>query len=216
MRVIAFVTQKGGTGKSSLAVSLAVAAQEGGRRVTIIDLDPQGTAGNWYQRREAETPLVAALEPRQLVAALAGLAKQKCDLVIIDTAGVDAPGAAEAMKAADLCIIPARPSVADIEASRPTIRTLAKLDRQFAFVLNQCQPGKSTRNSDAFRALQLSGTVCGVTLATRVDHLDALATGTGVTERDPSGAAAGEIRELLLWINQRMERTSHEEKARVA
>ncbi|GMA80185.1 hypothetical protein GCM10025880_66020 [Methylorubrum aminovorans] len=54
MNVIAFVTQKGGTGKSSLAVSLAVAAEERGIKTSIIDLDPQGTAKNWYERREAE------------------------------------------------------------------------------------------------------------------------------------------------------------------
>ncbi len=63
MRVIALVTQKGGTGKSSLVVSLAVAAQEAGTRSYPLDLDRQGTAESWFKRREAESPEVAAIEP---------------------------------------------------------------------------------------------------------------------------------------------------------
>src|SRR6478752_2311204 len=110
MRTIAFVTQKGGTGKSSLAVSLAVAAQENGLKVYVLDLDPQGTSKNWYERREAEAPQVAAIEASKLNMALATLAKQGIDLVVIDTAGVDSPATVAAMQAADLCLIPARPS----------------------------------------------------------------------------------------------------------
>jgi chromosome partitioning protein len=56
MRVISFVTQKGGAGKSTLAINCAVAAERAGHKVLILDLDPQGTAEGWYQDREAETP----------------------------------------------------------------------------------------------------------------------------------------------------------------
>ena len=121
MRVLAFVTQKGGTGKSSLAVSLAVAAQEAGTRSYLLDLDQQGTAKSWYERREAEAPEVAAIEANRVPAALAALKKQRVQLVIIDTPGVDSPATVAAMQAADLCAIPARPSIADIEATRPTV-----------------------------------------------------------------------------------------------
>ena len=106
--------------------------------------------------------------------------------------------------------------IADIEATRPTIRSLAKLGKSFAFVLNQCPPGRSIRTSDAFRVLQLGGAVAGVSLALRADHLDALAMGLGVTERDPNGKAAGEVRDLLQWLLTRMEGEHHEEEARVA
>ncbi len=58
MRVISFVTQKGGTGKSTLAVNLAVTAEANGERVCILDLDPQGTSAAWYETRAAETPSV--------------------------------------------------------------------------------------------------------------------------------------------------------------
>ena len=60
MKVLALATQKGGTGKSSLAVSLAVAAQERSLKVYVVDLDPQATARKWFERREAEGPLTRA------------------------------------------------------------------------------------------------------------------------------------------------------------
>ena len=215
MKVIAFVTQKGGTGKSSLAVSLAVAAQETGSKSYVLDLDQQGTAKNWFERREAPTPEVASIEASRVPTALATLAKQGVDLVIIDTPGIDSPATTAAMQAADLCLIPARPSIADIEAARPTVRALMKLGRQFCFVLNQAPPGRSVRTSDAYRVLQLSGAVAGVALATRTDHVDAMAQGVGVTERDPAGKAAAEVRELLQWIMLRLDGKNGEE-ARVA
>src|SRR5215216_4536912 len=200
MYVLALVTQKGGTGKSSLAVSLAVAAQERGLKVYMIDLDPQATARNWFERREAAEPEVATVEANRLSAALIALQRKDFDLVILDTPGVDTPATTAAMQAADLCLIPARPSVADIEAAKPTIRTLSALGKPFLFVLNQCPPGRSIRTTDAYRALLLMGAVAGVTLALRADHLDALAQGLGVTERDPRGKAAGEVRDLLQWL----------------
>ena len=217
MRVVVFVTQKGGTGKSSLTVSLAVAAQEAGSKTYILDLDPQGTAKNWFERREAERPEVAAIEANRVSAALGMLRKQGVDLVLIDTPGVDSPATTAAMQAADLCLIPARPSIADIEAARPTVQALMKLGRSFCFVLNQVPAGRSGRTNDAYRVLQLSGAVAGATLATRTDHVDALAQGLGVTERDPSGKAAGEVRDLLQWIMMRMdEKTYGEVEARIA
>lgn len=217
MKTIALVTQKGGTGKSSLAVSLAVAAQEKGLRVYVIDLDPQGTAKNWFERREAETPQVATIDANQLQAALATLEKQGHDLVVLDTAGVNTPATVSAMQAADLCLIPARPSIADIEATRPTTASLTKLGKPFAFVLNQCPPGRSIRTSDAYRVLQLGGVVSTASLATRADHIDALALGQGVTERDSQGKAAREIRNLLQWVMNKMEGAADgHQKARVA
>jgi chromosome partitioning protein len=216
MKTIALVTQKGGTGKSSLAVSLAVAAAEAGQQTYIIDLDPQGTAKNWFERREADGPPVATLDATQVPMAMTTLKGQGIDLLIIDTAGVDTPATISAMQAADLCLIPARPSIADIEATRATVGSLTKLGKPFAFVLNQCPPGKSMRTSDAYRVLNLGGVVAATTLATRTDHIDALAMGQGVTERDPNGKAASEIRELLTWIMNKMEGKSDEQKTRVA
>ena len=217
MHVVALATQKGGTGKSSLAVSLAVAARERGLKVFVLDMDPQGTARNWYQRRKTPHPQVGTIDPSRLPAALERLRSTGCDLVFIDTPGFDAPAATASLQEADLCLIPARPSIVDIEATIPTVRSLTKLGRHFAFVLTQCPSGPTPRASDAYRALQLDGIVAGTAVAMRVDHVDALAHGLGVTERSPTGKAAAEIRDLLQWVLNRMRsKWNQEESARVA
>jgi chromosome partitioning protein len=207
MEVLAFVTQKGGTGKSSLAVSLAVAAEQAGRRTALIDIDPQGTTTAWAQRRQAESPLVETIAWSYLNTRLYRLAQKGIELAIIDTPGADGTAASAAMQEAGLCLIPVRPSVADIEAAKPTIRYLNDRDKPFAFVLNQCPVGgRTSRTTNAFRALQLISGVCDATLAFRSDHMDAMASGRGVTEHAPSGKAAAEVRALLDWTLARLRR----------
>jgi len=204
MRVVALVTQKGGTGKSTLAASLAIAAEAAGEKVAALDLDPQASLTNWGQRRQADTPMVDRITPEKLTAALHGLAGHGYTVVFIDTAGIDSPAATAAMRAADMALIPARPSLADIEATRPTYAALARLGRPYAFVLNQCAPqGKGGRLSDAAKALGLLGALAQPPIALRADHQDAFALGLGVTEHDPNGKASEEIRSLWAWVNSK-------------
>lgn len=203
MHVVALVTQKGGTGKSSLALSLAVAAVESGLKVAVIDIDPQDTAGEWYKRRQAEAPEVHSLRWSHLSSRLFRFERETHDLVIIDTPGADSVVAAEAMKVAHFCLLPVRPSVADIEASKATVRSLSDGNKAFAFVLNQCPTGgRTSRTSNA----RMAPRSCDVTLAHRSDHMDAVAAGLGVTEFAPSGKAADEIRALLQWLRVKLQR----------
>ena len=205
MHVLSLVTQKGGTGKSTLAVSLGVAAEERGMRVSILDTDPQGTARSWSLRRSSNSPEVDATTSGSLSSRVSALERQGYDLAIVDTPGVAAPAASAAMREADLCLIPVRPSIADIEAARPTVRLLVERDKAFAFVLNQCPGGgRTTRTSSAFRGLQVIGCVCEPTLALRSDHMDALAFGRGVTEHARRSKAAAETRAVLDWALARM------------
>lgn len=205
MRIIAFVTQKGGTGKSTLAASLAVAAGEAGERVAALDLDPQASLSHWGERRVAEMPLVDRTTPDKLTQALNALASHGYTLAIIDTAGIDSPAATAAMRVADMALIPARPSLADIEATKPTYAALSRLGRPYAFVLNQCAPQlKSGRAADAAKALSLLGLMAQPMIVLRADHQDAFAFGLGVTEHDPHGKAADEVRGLWQWANSKM------------
>lgn len=205
MRIIAFVTQKGGTGKSTLAASLAVAAGEAGERVAALDLDPQASLSHWGERRAAELPLVDRTTPDKLTQALNALASHGYTLAIIDTAGIDSPAATAAMRVADMALIPARPSLADIEATKPTYAALSRLGRPYAFVLNQCAPQlKSGRAADAAKALSLLGLMAQPMIVLRADHQDAFAFGLGVTEHDPNGKAADEVRGLWQWANSKM------------
>jgi len=216
MKVIAFMTQKGGTGKTTLAASVGIAAQQAGERVFLIDLDPQGSLASWGERRQSDDPAVDRITPDKLEAALKGLKTAGYTLAVIDTQGIDSAATAAAMRAADLSLIPARPSALDIEASRPTMAALSRLNRPFAFVLNQCPPGRTTRPQDAGKALSLLGVLATPFIAQRADHQDALALGLGVTEHDASGKAADEVTALWQWIKRRMEGKSHGQATSVA
>jgi chromosome partitioning protein len=205
MKVLSLVTQKGGTGKSTFAVSMSVAAQERGLKACVLDIDPQGTAAAWFERRRDDAPEVASMHWSHLSSQIYRLDRDGYDLAIIDTPGSDDVAASAAMREADFCLIPVRPSIADMQAARPTLRHLIEREKSFAFVLNQCVAGGLTsRTANAFRGLQLLGCVSNITLALRTDHMDALACGLGVTERAATGKAATETRALLEWVLNRL------------
>jgi len=201
LKIIAFVNSKGGTGKSTLAAAVGVAAETTGEKVFMIDLDPQGSLSAWGERRKADTPAVDRIAPDRLPAAIAGLAAGGYTLAIIDTPGLDTPATAAAMRAADLSLIPARASTLDLEATRPTLAALARLNRAYAFVLNSCPAGRSGRIADASRALSLLGVLAPV-MVQRMEHVDAVGLGLGVTEL--GGKAADETNALWIWIKQRI------------
>jgi chromosome partitioning protein len=150
------MTAKGGTGKTTLVIGVAVAAMEAGERVFLVDLDAQRSLTSWGERRQAEEPAVDRISPDQLAPALAGLAASGYTLAVIDTAGVD-NAATSGDAAADLSLIPARPSALYLQAARPTMAALARMDRPFAFVLIACQAGRRARLEDAGRALSMLG-----------------------------------------------------------
>lgn len=216
MKVIAFMTQKGGTGKTTLAASVGVAAQEAGERVFLIDLDPQGSLTSWGDRRTANEPAVDRITPDKLTAALTGLEKAGYSLAIIDTQGVDSAATSAAMRTADLALIPSRPSALDIEAAKPTMAALTRLNRPYSFVLNQCPAGRTGRMQDAARALSLLGVLALPFVVQRTDHMDAIALGLGATEHDPHGKAADEVRQLWTWIKRKLEGKTHGEAKSVA
>ena len=203
MKAIAFVTQKGGSGKSTLCINLAVAAQEAGRSICILEMDRQATVSDWSELRKQETPEVAQVDATQLDGVLAKLADSHYDYVFIDTPGVDSPGTLSAIRAADLCIVPSRPTPADLRAFRPTLAAIYRLKKQFAFVLNQT-PARSYRVRDAAEGLIELGVLPDVNIVLRNDHQDALGLGLGVTEFNPNGQAADEIRRLWKWVAMRV------------
>ena len=204
MKTLAFLNQKGGSGKSSLAASVAVAAMEAGERPFIIDLDPQMTLFSWGERRQSESPPVDKARVAALAGILDALDREGYTLAVLDTQGADLAASSEVMRRSDLTLIPARPTLPDIQASKVTVAALTSLGRPFAFVLNQCPAAYGGRASDAARALDLLGALASPAIVSRVDHQDAVALGQGVTERDPTGKAAAEIRELWIWIKEKM------------
>lgn len=218
MDVIVLATRKGGSGKSTLAIGLALAAQRAGHVVRLIETDPQGTLSNWQSRRGIAEPLVEPvhraedIEPR-----LQSLGRGGVTLAIIDTAGGQSEATTAAIGACDLCLIPARPSVADIEAGASTLGTVRAFGKAFAFVLNQT-PARGQRIDSAATALGGKATL-DVTdilaqpfVAMRNDHQDALRAGLAVSEYAPSGKSADEIARLWQWVAAKLKGSPvHEE-----
>jgi len=210
MQTIVLATQKGGSGKSTLAIGLALAAIQAGHNVRLIETDSQGTLSNWQSRRIFAEPMVepvytaGEIEPR-----LQSLAGNGVTLTIIDTAGGVSAATTTAIRHADFCLIPARPSVADIEATASTLEIVRAWKKPFAFVLNQT-PIRGQRIGNAASALgddaalELSEVLARPFIVMRNDHQDALSAGLAVSEFAPNGKSAEEIRGLWQWLETRL------------
>ena len=148
MRTVALVSMKGGSGKTTAAVHIAVQAAQQGLNVALIDTDPQQSAARWGDRRAADLPVVLTVPPSRLAAELQRCADAGTDLAIIDTpprAGSD-NAAQVAARVADLVLLPCRPSVLDVEAVAVTAaRVRAVTAAPVVAVLNGC----ATRGQDA-------------------------------------------------------------------
>jgi chromosome partitioning protein len=207
MRTIAFVTQKGGSGKSTLAACLAIAAHEKGERVFLIDTDPLMSLSKWAKARGENDIAVEWVPAGKLQSALGLLAKKGITLALIDTGAGESPAAAAAIKAADLCIIPARPNAFDLWASELTRKACSAARKEFAFLLNQCPPAQQTsRIEDGAKALEAMGGLLTPLVSTRVDYQEAARHGMGVTEINPHGVAAEEMRDLWASVKRRLAR----------
>lgn len=218
MNVISFVNQKGGPGKSHLAISLAVAAEGAGERVCILDLDQQRTTADWYDSRAAETPAVLDHNAASdLTGTLQKLAAAGYTLAILDTPGHDSHATRGSMLSADLCLVPVKPDQANVKASMPTITALHGMQRRFALVINLAPTNRQVRLTTAVTMrLSTSGDVVPVPIGNRMDHPYAYALGQGVTEYAPAGKAAEEINALWGWCRKQLEVKAHEQTKRRA
>src|ERR1700723_2053323 len=210
MHTIVLATQKGGSGKSTLTIGLALAAKNAGHKVRLIDTDPQGTLSKWQVRRGIAEPIVETIyNVGRFETRLEQLARGGITVTVVDTAsGVGATTAA-AIRCADLCLIPARPSVTDIEACAATLKAVRAWRKPLAFVLNQT-PFRGRRIDEAARALggaaarDMSGVLARPFIAMRNDHQDALGLGLAVSEYAPAGKSAEEIAQLWRWAEARL------------
>lgn len=221
MRTITFVTQKGGSGKTTLSTSLAVTAMEAGETVALFDLDAQRSLLTWGAKRDrareraeaAGSPeLAATLQaphvqqfPMNRIAELPKLISslKNFSLVILDTPGADNTATHLAMEAATLCLVPLRPTRIEAEAVLPTVQALTRGNSAFAFVLNQCSTiPNNNRAGEMAAGLRAMGKLIDPMIFHRSDYQDAYATGQGVTEYAPKGKAALEMRALWQSIHE--------------
>lgn len=201
MKTVAIVSQKGGSGKTTVAVHLAVCAELAGKTAAIIDLDPQASAQEWHSRRDAEAPEVITATPEQLPALLKSAKANGADLAIIDTAPHSDRAAVAAANLADLVLIPCRPSAFDVAAIGTTLNLLkvTKALNRTAILLNAAPP-RGVLTDVAEAGLSEIVPVVPVRLHQRAAYSHAINSGHSVEEYDPQGKAAEEIRALYKWI----------------
>jgi chromosome partitioning protein len=211
MQTIVLATQKGGSGKSTLAIGLALAAMQDGHTVRLIEADAWGTLSNWKQRRDQAEPRVEPVASADDVEhQLQIFARDGVTLTIIDTAGGVSAVTTSAVRHADLVLIPARPSPADIEATAPTLGLARAWRKPFAFVLNQTpirgrRVGNAATTLGDEAALDLGDVLAQPYVVMRNDHQDALGAGLAVCEYAPAGKSAEEIRGLWKWVENKLD-----------
>lgn len=212
MQTIVLATQKGGSGKSTLAIGLACAASRAGHNVRLIETDPQGTVSNWKRRRPYAVPVVEPIyAAREVEQRLQALAHDGVTVTIVDTAGGESAATNSAIRYSHLCLIPTRPSIADIEATAATLRVIRAWHKPFAYVLNQTPIRAAARLAGAEdalsneAALDIADIVARPFIVMRNDHQDALSAGLAVNEYAPASKSAEEIRGLWQWIEARLD-----------
>ena len=201
MRVVAFSSQKGGSGKSTLSAHLSVFADRPGRPALLIDTDPQASLAFWHELRAAATPLLVKCTAKDLPTVIEEAKAEGIEWVFIDTPPHNAAAIAEAMRCADLVVVPLRPAVFDIAAVAATLDMAKALDKQTMPVINAAPAkrilGEPAVVAEARQALAgLGAKPWAGQVTNRAAFAHALASGQAVHEFEPSSPAAGEMRKL--------------------
>jgi chromosome partitioning protein len=208
MRVITIASQKGGTGKSTLAINLGVLASTSFDPVVLVDCDAHRGLAQWRLVRAAERPVVAELpEPGGIEAVLAACRAAGAGLVVLDTpAGTPAPGSAiaRAIAAADLVVMPSKAGFLDIMAARPTVEAIRRAGVKGVVVLNEVPPRGSVVEGARTALVGYGLPVCPAAVAHRVAISYSLLQGQALAEYDPLNRGVGEFAAAWAWIKEHL------------
>lgn len=205
MMTISIVSQKGGSGKTTLAIHLAAAAVKAGYVTCLIDTDPQATAAAWGDWRGDRDPEVITAPPTRLGRTIEDAAKLGAQVIVIDTPPNADVAAREAVKAANLVLIPCRPRTFDLHAIETTAG-LATGSGKPAFVVLNAGPARApTLFAEASAVVRGYGLeVAPVMLVDRAAFHHGAAAGKTALEIEPNGKAAEEIDTLWKWLCNRV------------
>jgi chromosome partitioning protein len=216
MKTIAIISQKGGAGKTTLALHLAVAAVQDNKTAVIADLDEQASATMWHKARENPLPHVQPTHSAALSTFLPEAERQGVDLMVLDTAPQSDKPAINAAEVADLILVPCKPSVMDLRAVQNTIRLTKvanlKPGTQVFAVLTQVEPFGRLHEEARSTLQKLDLEVLPYGLGRRVAYHHGLIDGRTALEFEPNGKAATETKLLYqrVWEIVNMPSSNHE------
>lgn len=203
MRVITIASAKGGAGKTTLALSLAVACELADKVAVILDTDPQSSLAAWRLLRPARIgPVVVSARADRLAEALRA-AGAHADLAVIDTPPNAGRAVAAAASFADLILIPCRPALFDLRAVSATVALARAAGKPGWLLFNAVPPGARRLIDDARAAIAAHKIEAApFVLSQRAVFVHALTAGQSAQEFEPGGRAASEIAELYSWIRK--------------
>jgi len=206
MPIIAIVSQKGGSGKTTLAVHIATRAAQVGYEACVVDTDPQASAAAWSDWRGDFLPVVVTAPPARLSRTIESATKNGVDFIVIDTPPHADAAAREAIKQADIVLVPTKPRAFDLAALEP-IADLVNFAQKPAFVVLNSVPAGATVLAEEAReaARQLGLEICPVDLGDRAAFHRSSGKGETASEIEPTGKAAEEINALWDWIAAQLE-----------
>lgn len=207
MLVLSVLARKGGTGKSTAVRCLAVEALKAGRRVVILDADPQPTCHRWGQRRVAmgaSVPLVVVPSPGGIASQIEGFRAQGVDLVLIDTPPTATPAVNAALDSSSGVIVITRPNPEDLESVQESLRVAGAQKRRVGVILWQSPPDKRVRAvAMAREALEaMRAEVCPTAISASISYPYAYAEALTPQEREPEGRARAELAEVWGWLQR--------------
>ena len=205
MRTIALISQKGGCGKTTVAIHLATSMQSLGVETIVLDLDPQTSAAEWKDARADERPYVMPIPPSRLSKTMEAAERNGAAIVVLDTAPHSEGAALEAARAADLILVPCHPSIMDLRAMRKTVDLLNYARKPTFALLNEVSP-QGVVADEAAKAIasQFGLAVAPVRLTQRVAYNRCLLAGLAAQEFEPGGKAAQEVAALTEWVRAQM------------
>lgn len=214
MLVVSLVSQKGGAGKTTIAVGLAGAHELVGGCAVVVDLDPQGSASVWSDLRDADRPVVVAAHMPRLARVLDAARDGGAQLAVIDTAPHASNAALAAAQASDLILVPCRPSVADLHAIRASL-DICRIAQVRARVVLNAVPVQGPLGGQAKEAITVHGAaVAPMMLCQRIAHVHAYTKGMTAMEFAPRSKAAAELATLYDWVISEREGAPNGEEQR--
>jgi len=225
MKSLAIINEKGGVGKTIVTVNLGVTAEAHGLTTTIFDLDPRANSTVWgdarnpppehgKERTPIRPPEVTPAQSTRLPLLLKQACEQGADLILIDTPGGPGTGAEigeEAAEAADTILIPCCPAGPDLKTLARSVRVARRSGKPFFVVMNDA-PHQGPETAETIAAVTATGVeVCPVVLHTRKDYARRFQEGLAALDIEPRRKAAEEIRDVFLWICEKVIKVTTEQ-----